>query len=334
MENAKLISNTSCSRGRFLEKMRYATPDRVLYFEEGIRESVLESWRAQGLPPDADLSKMFHTDLRVEIRPELSPHPKPDNWPTSQRDLPDFQKRLDPTDPHRIPPDWPEQVQQMKKQDSVRMLRVHRGFFQSMGVNDWRRFNELIFLLSDDPNFVRQAMMIQGEFAAKIAERVLADIEIDAAIFSDPIGGNHGPLISPRMYEEFVLKSYQPVLNVLKQNGVEVFIFRTYANARLLIPSILKWGINCLWACEVNIQAMDYIDLRRTYGRELRLIGGIDLDVLRSGKDAIRRELERIVPPLLADGGYVPLADGRVREDIPFENYAFYRHFLEQVTNL
>jgi hypothetical protein len=214
------------------------------------------------------------------------------------------------------------------------MLRVHPGFFQSMGVNDWRRFNDLIYLLSDNPNIVRQAMMIQGEFAAQIAERVLADVEIEAAIFSEPIGGNHGPLISPRMYEEFVLKSYDPVLDVLRKNGVEVFIFRTYANARLLIPSILKRGINCLWACEVNIEAMDYIDLRRTFGRDLRLIGGIDLDVLRSGKDIIRREIERIVPPLLSDGGYVPLADGRVREDIPFENYAYYRKFLEQITNL
>jgi hypothetical protein len=28
----------------------------------------------------------------------------------------------------------------------------------------------------------------------------------------------------------------------------------------------------------------------------------------------------------------VPLADGRVREDIPFENYVYYRELLEKVT--
>jgi uroporphyrinogen decarboxylase len=99
-----------------------------------------------------------------------------------------------------------------------------------------------------------------------------------------------------------------------------------------LIPSILKWGFNCLWACEVNTAAMDYRELRKELGRDLRLIGGIDLDVLRQGKEAIKREIEEKVPALLADGGYLPLADGRVRDDVPFENYAYYRRLLETVT--
>ena len=70
----------------------------------------------------------------------------------------------------------------------------------------------------------------------------------------------------------------------------------------------------------------------RSLAKDLRLIGGIDLDVLREGKEAIRREVEQKVPPLLEQGGYVPLADGRVREDIPFENYVYYRELLERVT--
>jgi hypothetical protein len=151
-------------------------------------------------------------------------------------------------------------------------------------------------------------------------------------LFSEPIGGNYGPLISPQMYEDMVLRSYEPVLNVLNKYGVETIVFVTYANARVLVPSILKWGFNCLWACEVNVEAMDYRDLRREFGRDLRLIGGIDLDALRRDKEAIRRELEEKVPPLVADGGYVPLADGRVRVDVPFENYVYYRELLERVT--
>jgi hypothetical protein len=34
----------------------------------------------------------------------------------------------------------------------------------------------------------------------------------------------------------------------------------------------------------------------------------------------------------LKQGGYIPLADGRVREDVPFENYVYYRQLLERVT--
>jgi hypothetical protein len=239
---------------------------------------------------------------------------------------------LDHQDKQRLPKQWSRQVREWQHRDHVLMLYVHRGFFLTMGVRSWRRFLEAMYLLIDHPDVVRRMMAIQGHFSAKLTERVLSEVSIDAAVFSEPIGGNDQPLISPQMYEEFVLKSYEPVLEVLNRHGVKTIILQTYANARMLIPSFLRWGFNCLWACEVNIDTMDYRSIRREFGRDLRLIGGIDLDCLRKDKKAIRREIETRVPPLLEDGGYVPLADGRVREDVPFENYEFYRKLLEKIT--
>jgi len=320
------------SRERFRETMAYGKPDRVPYFEEGIRDEVLSRWRTQGLAPGADLSRMFPSDRREELLVDLEPLPRPRKWPTASPELDAHRRRLDPDDPRRLPERWAESLRLWRERDHMLMLRVHRGFFLSMGVADWSRFGEVIRLLVTDPPFVRAAMAIQADFASRLADRVLREVEIDAAVFTEPIGGNDRPLVSPRMYEDFVLASYEPVLAVLRRHRVETIVFRTFANSRLLIPSVLKAGFNCLWACEVNIDAMDYRDIRREFGRDLRLIGGIDLDALRRGKEAIRREIEEKVPPLLAEGGYVPLADGRVREDVPFENYVYYRQLLEQVT--
>lgn len=311
--------------------MCYSRPDRVPYFEEGIRNDVLRVWRAQGMSADRTLSEMFPTDRRHEIAPELEPRPSLERWPNSISELAELRQKLDPDDPGRLPGDWIEGMRAANARGDVVMFRVHRGFFQSLGVFDYDRFEELMYLLTDDPAFVQEAMVIVGDFSVRLAERVLKKVRVDAAIFGEPIGGNSGPLISPQMYEELVLPSYEPVLNVLRQHGVETIIFRTYANARVLVPSVLKWGFNCLWACEVNLEAMDYRDLRRAFGRELRLIGGIDVDVLRHDKETIRREVEEKVPSLLADGGYVPLADGRIRAEVPFENYVYYRGLLAEV---
>ena len=321
------------SRTRFRETMGYGTPDRAPYFEEGIREEVIRAWRKQGLPRGTDPEKLFPSDPRVEIDLDLEPLPRPRRWPTSKSDLHDFRRRFNPDDPRRLPHDWQACARRAEKNEPTVMLRVHRGLFLSMGVYGWERFAELARLLIQEPGFVREAMEIVGAFSAALAEKVLHQTPVDAAVFSEPIGGNDRPLLSPRMYEEIVLASYQPVLAVLRRFGVETIIFRTYANARLLIPTILKWGFNCLWACEVNVQAMDYRDLRREFGRDLRFIGGIDLDALRLGKAAIRREVLEKVPPLIADGGYAPLADGRVRADIPFDNYAYYRELLREVVD-
>jgi hypothetical protein len=320
------------SRERFLKTMRYEKVDRVPYFEEGIRKDVIKVWRTQGLTRKAELSEIFSTDRREEIEVDLEPRPELKKWPASRNELDVLKKSLDPNDSRRLPWKWSRQVRTWRSRDHILMLRVHRGFFLSMGVYGWDRFSEVIRLLIKDPKFVRKALAIQSEFAARMAERVLTEVEVDAAVFSEPIGGNDRPLISPKMYEEFVLTSYQPVLDVLNRYGVETIILRTFANTRILIPSILKCGFNCLWACEVNIDAMDYRDLRREFGTDLRLIGGIDLDALRRDKEAIRYEVEEKVPPLLAGGGYIPLADGRVRADVPFENYVYYRKLMEKVT--
>jgi hypothetical protein len=316
------------SRERFLETMRYGAPDRVPHFEEGIRGDVLRVWRGQGLPRQRKWDAMFRHDRREEIHPVLEPLPRLKQCPSSYEDLDRFRRRLNPEDARRLPRTWPGQARRLHRREHPVMLHVHRGLFLTMGVEGWGGFVEVIELLGRSPGRVHEALMIQGEFAARMAERVLRDVRVDAALFSEPIAENRGPLISPGMYAEIVLPSYDPVLEVLARHGVETLIFVSWANPRRLLPAVIERGFNCLWAYEADPRSMDYRDLRREFGRELKLIGGIDLDVLRRDREAIRREVERKVPPLLADGGYIPMLDGRVRVDVPFENYAYYKRLL------
>ncbi len=320
------------SRQRLRETLRYGKPDRIPYFEEEIREDVISSWRKQGMPVRTDPLQMFPSDRLEEFEPDLQPQPGLASWPSLEDGLARLRRSLNPDTPGRFPGNWHAQVRRWRTREHVLMAEAHRGFFLSMGVDGWRRFAEVACLLRDKPRLVHEHMEIQGDFAARMARKLLHEVEIDAAVFSEPIGGNTGPLISPRMYEDFVLTSYDPLFEVLASHNVEVVIFRTYANARLLLGSCLKKGFNCLWASEVNTPDMDYRDIRKEFGRDLRLIGGIDLDALRHGREAIRREIMEKVPPLLDSGGYVPLADGRVREDVPYENYVYYRELLAQVT--
>jgi hypothetical protein len=318
------------SRQRFLETMRGAQPDHAPLFEEGLRSDVLEAWRAQGLPADADLGQMFHYDRREEIEVDLDHHLDLRKLPKTHAGLALLEQNLDPLDPRRLPANWSDLVNVWKEREYILMLPVQRGFFLTLGVGDWQSFTEMMYLVADYPDFVRQALEIQSEFAARFIDRILNEVAIEAAIFSEPISSRRGPLISPRMYRELALESYKPLLEVLRQRRVETVIFRTYANSRALLPSVVQAGMNCLWASERESQAMDYIDLRKEFGRDLRLIGGIDLDALRLGKKEIHSELKKKALPLLQEGRYIPLADGRVRKDISLKNYTYYRRQLEK----
>src|SRR5512137_1569081 len=259
------------SRERFRQTMGFGRPDRVPYFHEGMEEDVIRQWRKQGLSSDANLYEMFRFDPREEIEPDLEPHLRFRKWPSSLSELDRLQGALDPNERSRLPGRWNNLVHKWQTRNYPLFLRVHRGFFLSMGVEGWKRFTEVMLLTLRDPEFVREAMRIQGEFSGRIAERVLKEAEFDAAVFTEPIAENRGPLIPPKMYDDLVLKSYEPVLAVLRRYRVNTVILLTFSNIRSLIPSIVKSGFNCLWACEVPQKDMDYRELRREFGRDLRL---------------------------------------------------------------
>ena len=317
------------SRQRFLETMCGGKPDRPPLFPEGIREEVLQEWRAQGLPPRTRLETLFTYDDFEELAPEIYPLPEITDWSDRAKVLEQLRQRLNPDDPRRFPRDWAKEVSRWQHRQHPLFLRIHQGFFQCLGVEGWNSFEDVIYLLYDDPAFVRYVMQTQADFAARLAENILREVTVDAVIFSEPIAGMSGSLISPAMYRDFVLSSYAPIFSVLQRFGVPVVIWRSYANPRALIPEVTRSAFNAIWICETDPNLINYSEIRAELGEDLGLIGGVDTDVLREGTLAIRRAVEAVLP-LVEQGRMIPLADGRVREFIPFENYAYYRRVLEE----
>jgi len=69
----------------------------------------------------------------------------------------------------------------------------------------------------------------------------------------------------------------------------------------------------------------DVFAVRKRYGKNLVIFGGIDKRALAAGKKAIDAELARVVKPMLAQGGYFPMLDHYAPPDIPFEDYLYYK---------
>jgi hypothetical protein len=78
-------------------------------------------------------------------------------------------------------------------------------------------------------------------------------------------------------------------------------------------------------------EAMEYQRLRREYGPEIALIGGIDSTALLRGETGVRRAVDETAPPLLSQGRYLPCLDDRPRDNTPFAMYALYRKLLAEI---
>jgi hypothetical protein len=318
------------SRERFLAIINGDRPDHPPLFPEGIREEVLLSWGNQGLPAGSDLENLFPYDQFEQLDPDVYPRHEITDWSTPERLLPLLRQRLDSDDPRRLPGDWRKLVKRWRNRTYPLFLRIHPGLFLSLGIEDWRSFAPALLRLVDQPDFVHQILAIQADFSARLAEKVLRQVDLDGVIFSEPIAGNHGALISAKMYRTFALRSYSPIFTVLSDYKVPATIWRSYANPSNLLPEVMKYPFNVLWLCETPPGALAPAQIRKMVGPKVTLIGGIDSDVLRQDAPAIRQAVAA-VKPFVDEGHFIPLADGRVREDVPYPNYVFYRQELQKV---
>lgn len=79
---------------------------------------------------------------------------------------------------------------------------------------------------------------------------------------------------------------------------------------------------------------MDIVNIKRTCGGSLSMLGGIDKHVLRSGKDDILHELEYKLQPVTRDGGIVYGLDHRITNGTPIENYRYYVRSAREILGL
>jgi len=134
------------------------------------------------------------------------------------------------------------------------------------------------------------------------------------------------------MFERFAIPGYRRVLNLLKDFDVPLRILSTTGgNLGPLLPLLMDAGINGLWISNIRSFGMEYGALRRTFGPDLALIGGIDSGILHLNESAMRRKVKETVLPLLEMGHYLPCLDDRPRGNVTFSQYSLFRRILKEI---
>jgi uroporphyrinogen decarboxylase len=318
-------------RERFHRLIRGEPVDKPPLLEEGVREEVLASWHTQGLPQDKTHLEVFGLTPHEKIGPNLRCN---SSYFGRIVDLSprEYRKAFNVSD-LRFPDDWRETAKRLEKRDHIVCVWASRGFFQALGVGDWPTFEQALLGTIKKRNQILDLMELYGDFCARMLELTLQDVDPDFIYLSEPISNNDGPLISPGAFQEFMIPVYHRIIAAAKKHGCNNILVSTYGNTIRLFPAMIEAGVTMLWISEAaEVPELDYRNLRREFGPDLGLIGGIPLSILRSeSSKTIRDGLDQIVKPLLQSGRYVPLAGGRIREEIPWTVYKRYREALAEL---
>ena len=98
----------------------------------------------------------------------------------------------------------------------------------------------------------------------------------------------------------------------------------------MLIPLLLEVGVTGIWPLEVAA-GVDPVSLRKKYGKNLALSGGIDKRALTRDKKAIEKELMSKIPYLIEQGGYIPTIEHAVPPDVSLNNFMYYLNLKKKI---
>jgi uroporphyrinogen decarboxylase len=226
----------------------------------------------------------------------------------------------------RIGPDWREKLAVHRNRDYVLVVLADRwgGFFGSL--RNLVGVERLCTLFYDDPAFIQEMMEADADFLIAMLGQMLEHTSIDVFGFWEDMAYKAGPLIGPNMVRKYMVPCYRKVIDFARSRGVKWFTLDSDGDVRKLIRPWMDAGIDILYPWEVQC-GMDVNAVRKEYGHDLRLWGGMDKRALVLGKAAIDAEIARH-KQLIDDGGYVPMLDHSAPPNIPYANYCY---FMEQL---
>ena len=227
----------------------------------------------------------------------------------------------------RLPPDWPDQLEELRNRDFVLAIGGHSalaGFYHPtrylMGPE------HLLYSLHDQPDLVMDIMSHLADLQTFLFDQVLNQVDVDLGFACEDLAYKTGPFISPEMFRKFVLPCYKKLTGMLRDHGVKTMIVDSDGNNWKLIPLFVEGGATGMGPLEVAA-GMDVVELRDAFPR-LQLIGGIDKRRLAGGRAAIDEELAAKVPEVVRAGGYIPCCDHGVPPDVSWDSFRYYRRRL------
>lgn len=154
---------------------------------------------------------------------------------------------------------------------------------------------------------------------------------IDFFLLISDLGSQRGPLISLRMFHEFVAPYLKEMIDLIHGLGARV-LYHSCGAIRPFIPTLIDLGVDVLDPIQPAGPEMSPERLKAEFGDRLCFHGGIDMqNVLPSASAArTRAEVQRYCDILGCNGGYILGPAHLFQPDVPPENIlAVYEDELE-----
>ena len=182
----------------------------------------------------------------------------------------------------------------------------------------------LLLAMYDEPPVVDAVMGHLLDYYAAVSERIFdaAADAIDVFFIGNDLGGRAGPLLSPALFDRFVLPHLRRLIDLGHAYRLRVMLHCCGGFAPL-IPSLIDAGLDAVHAVQPSCAGMDLRVLKAEFGRRILFNGCIDSHhVLIEGTEAsVRAATREVLEIMMPGGGFIAGASHDwILEETPVEN--------------
>ncbi|MDK1032080.1 MAG: uroporphyrinogen decarboxylase family protein [Planctomycetia bacterium] len=203
---------------------------------------------------------------------------------------------------------------------------ANREYYTILWVGDlWERatfmrgMEALLLDLTLHPAFVADLLRGIAHHILETMKIVLARFPFDGIAVSDDYGTQKAMLMSPSAWRRFIRPALAEIYALAKANGRTV-LHHSCGNVYPIIGDLIDIGLDILHP--VQPEAMDIYKLKREFGKDLTLNGGVRTqDLMPYGTpQEVREEVRRLKREMGKGGGYILEPGIILQADVPLEN--------------
>jgi hypothetical protein len=156
---------------------------------------------------------------------------------------------------------------------------------------------------------------------------------VDLMFIGGDVAYDKGMFYSPDTWRSFFKPLLYTMCHEFKKAKPDIkLLYHGCGDAREVYDDLIECGVDAYQSLEVKA-GLDVVELKKKYRNRLAFVGNIDVrDVLTGDKEALEQFVLRRLNAAKG-GGYIPMSDHSVPDNVPVENYDYYMKLLARYGN-
>lgn len=185
-----------------------------------------------------------------------------------------------------------------------------------------RGFETFLVDLYDHPAFCEELLEAITDWLLQAIDNMFT-APVDAIVLTDDYADQRGVIFGLERFQKFFKPCWKRIFARIRKGGA-FSILHVCGCAAPAVPDLIECGLDCLESLQP--EAMDIYKLKREYGKDICLWGGLGAQsILPFGSsDDVRQEIRRLKKELGKGGGYILAGTKGIDADVPVANVVAY----------